>query len=78
MDTDYDEEKRRSTLLNRGLDFVRANEIFDGAEFTWEDNRYDYAEVRYNTFGMLDGRLVSLTWTIRKRQTTHYFHEEGQ
>lgn len=66
MDIDYDEEKRQLTLLERGLDFAKAHEIFEGSEFTWEDDRFDYGEVRYNTLGALDGRLVAVTWTVRK------------
>jgi uncharacterized DUF497 family protein len=65
MELDFDEAKRKQNLLNRGLDFARAHEVFDGAEFTWIDNRADYGETRYNSFGKLDGRLVSVTWTIR-------------
>lgn len=65
MEVSFDDEKRRLTLLNRGLDFARAGEIFDGAEFTWADDRYEYGEVRYNTFGWLDQRLIAVTWTIR-------------
>ena len=65
MDIEFDDEKRQLTLLRRGLDFARASEIFDGTEYTWEDDRFDYGEVRHNTFGMMEQRLVSLTWTIR-------------
>ena len=65
MEIEFDETKRRRTLDLRGLDFARAGELFDGAEYTWRDDREDYREVRYNTFGSLDGRLVALTWTIR-------------
>lgn len=61
----FDETKRQETLEKRGLDFARSNEIFDGAELTLEDDRLDYGEKRYNTFGFLDERLVALTWTIR-------------
>ena len=67
MEVTFDEDKRQLTLLKRGLDFARANEIFDGAEFTWIDDRTDYGEVRFNSFGKLDGRLVSITWTIRDK-----------
>lgn len=35
MEVEYDGEKRAKTLQERGLDFARAEEIFDGAEFTW-------------------------------------------
>lgn len=65
VEIEFDEAKRQLTLRKRGLDFARANEIFAGAEFTWVDDRTDYGEVRYNTFGMLDQRLVAITWTIR-------------
>ena len=65
MKITFDEEKRVQTLLRRGLDFARAASVFDGTEFTFEDDRADYGEVRYNTFGSLDGRLISITWTIR-------------
>ena len=65
MEITFDEEKRRLTLQTRGLDFADAGKIFDGVELTWEDDRFDYGEVRYNTFGALGGRLVALTWTIR-------------
>ena len=61
----FDEEKRLLTLERRGLDFARAGEIFAGAVYTWADDRFDYGEPRYNTFGTLDGRLVAITWTIR-------------
>ena len=65
MELSYDEEKRRRTLIERGIDFARAEEIFSGTEFTWIDDRAEYGETRFNTFGLLDGRLVVLTWTIR-------------
>ena len=65
MKLEWDEAKRQEVLLKRGLDFARANEIFDGAELTLQDDRTDYGEVRFNTFGSLDGRLVALTWTLR-------------
>ena len=65
MEISFDDEKRRLTLEMRGLDFAEAGRIFDGTEFTWLDDREDYGEDRYNTFGSLNGRLVAVTWTIR-------------
>ncbi|GFE75610.1 BrnT family toxin [Novosphingobium sp. TCA1] len=65
MDISFDEAKRLLTLQHRGLDFAEAGKIFDGTEFTWQDDRQDYGETRFNTFGSLDGRLVAITWTIR-------------
>jgi len=66
MEIEFDEEKRALTLAKRGVDFARAGEIFTGSEFTWIDDRAAYGEVRHNTFGLLDNRLVSVTWTIRE------------
>lgn len=65
MEVTFDEDKRSITLLKRGLDFARAAEVFEGTEFTIVDDRNNYGEVRYNTLGHLDRRLVAITWTIR-------------
>jgi uncharacterized protein len=65
MDVEFDENKRQLTLLKRGLDFALAGEIFDGTEFTFVDDRSDYDEMRYNTFGLQAGRLIAVTWTLR-------------
>lgn len=65
MQIEFDESKRLKTLQERGLDFARAGEVFDGTEWTWPDDRQDYDEPRFITFGFLDGRLVALVWTER-------------
>lgn len=65
MKVTFDEDKRRITLLKRGLDFARAEEVFEGTELTIVDDRDDYGEVRLNTYGHLDKRLVAITWTVR-------------
>ena len=65
MEISFDEAKRQLTLEKRGLDFARAAEIFAGYELTLEDDRHAYGEIRFNTFGHLDSRLVALTWTLR-------------
>jgi uncharacterized protein len=62
---EYDEAKRLKTLKERELDFARADEVFAGREWTFLDDRVDYGEQRFNTFGHLDGRLVTLVWTSR-------------
>ena len=65
MDLEFDPEKRDKTLRERGLDFARAAEIFDGTHFTGQDTRLDYEEDRFITVGWLDSRLVVLVWTPR-------------
>lgn len=63
----FDPAKRAKTLLERGLDFARANEVFEGVTVTKDDNRLDYGEPRCVTVGYLDGRVVVVAWTPRGR-----------
>jgi uncharacterized DUF497 family protein len=65
MEIKYDPAKRAKTLAERGLDFEDAVHIFAGATLTIEDDRCDYREIRYQTFGLLNDRLVALVWTPR-------------
>lgn len=67
MKIEYDQNKRDRTLLERGLDFARAGEVFAGLHFTSEDNRQDYGETRQITVGKLDSRLVVMVWTQRDK-----------
>lgn len=61
----YDPNKRLATLRDRGLDFERATEVFDGDVLDWPDERFDYGELRVVTIGFLDGRMVVVVWTAR-------------
>lgn len=61
----YDEQKRRVTLAERGLDFADARTVFADRSLTHEDDRWDYGEVRYQTVGFLDGAMVMVVWTPR-------------
>lgn len=65
MEIQYDVSKREATLQNRGLDFARANEVFDSTDATKIDDRFDYGEERFISYGLLDNRSVVLVWTPR-------------
>lgn len=65
MKISYDPEKRNATLEHRGLDFEDAAKVFAGDAFTVEDDRFDYSEVRFQTYGLLADRLVMIVWTSR-------------
>jgi uncharacterized DUF497 family protein len=65
MEITYDAEKRELTLERRGLDFEDAVHVFAGPVFDLEDDRQDYGETRWLTFGLLDERMVALVWTPR-------------
>jgi uncharacterized DUF497 family protein len=63
MQISYNDAKRRWTFANRGLDFAEAGQIFEDVHFTQEDDRYDYPEPRYQTYGRINGRLLMIAWT---------------
>ena len=65
MEVSFDPAKRESIRATRGLDLARGEEVFAGKTLTIEDDRFDYGERRFQTLGMIDGRLVMLVWTAR-------------
>ena len=65
MEVQYDKAKREKTLKERGLDFARAVEVFDGIHFTGQDKRQDYEEDRFITVGWLDDNMTVMVWTPR-------------
>ena len=65
MEVTFDPAKRQVTMEQRGLDFADAAQIFAGRSLTALDDRFDYGEDRYITYGYLDDRAVILVWTPR-------------
>jgi uncharacterized protein len=65
MEIGFDPGKRDRTLIERGLDFAEAAEVFAGQVFERIDDRFDYGESRFITIGLLRGRMVVLVWTPR-------------
>ena len=65
MEISYDPAKRALILETRGLDFDDAVHVFAGVTFDIEDDRKEYGEVRWLTFGLLEDRLVAVVWTPR-------------
>ena len=53
----WDERKRRANLEAHGLDFVG---VFAGPTFTYQDDRFAYAEQRFVTLGFLNRFTVSI------------------
>jgi len=66
----YDPGKRAITLAERGLDFNDAPKVFAGRQLRLIDDRQDYGEIRYLTYGLLDDRMVAIVWTPRE-ETRH-------
>lgn len=66
MKIEFDPAKRRKTMQERGLDFARAEEVFESDSVDVPDDRIEYGEPRWLTFGLLDGRHVAVVWTVRE------------
>lgn len=65
MEIEFDDAKREWTLRVRGLDFAKAEQIFEDYTLTFEDDREDYGEDRFVTYGLLQRWVVACVWTIR-------------
>ena len=74
-----DPNKRERTLIERDLDFMDAAKVFVGRALTLEDDRFDYGEMRFQTYGVLEGRVVMVVWTPRDEArhviSMRYCHE---
>ena len=62
----WDEAKRKSNIAKHGFDFADAARVFEGATFTFEDDRFAYDEQRYITLGMLKGTVIVISHTEQK------------
>ncbi len=67
MDFEWDERKRRSNLAKHGVDFADLEILFAGPTFTDRDDRFEYPEPRFLTFGFLDQRLLVVAHTETDR-----------
>ncbi|MBC8130216.1 MAG: BrnT family toxin [Rhizobiaceae bacterium] len=80
MKITFDPAKRDEALSERGLDFQAAAQVFEGLVLTLEDGRRDYGEIRFQTYGSLDGRIVMIVWTPRGEArhviSMRYCHEK--
>lgn len=65
MKITFDAAKRENNRAEKGLDFERAAEVFEGVTVTRSDERKAYGEPRFVTSGRLDGRIVVVVWTPR-------------
>ena len=65
MELEWDEDKRRRTLQERGLDFADIAFIDEASLVSVQDTRRDYGETRFSSFAYLNGRLINFCWTRR-------------
>jgi uncharacterized protein len=83
MKFEWDESKQTSNLRKHGINFSDVPIVFDGSIVTVEDDRFDYGEERFVTFGLLQGQVVAIVHTesedyiriISARKATKYERE---
>jgi uncharacterized DUF497 family protein len=63
MQFDWDEAKRKANLRDHGIDFACIDAVFEGETVTVVDDRFDYGEQRFVTFGILEGRVLAIAHT---------------
>jgi uncharacterized protein len=64
MEFEWDEAKRQSNIAKHGIDFARAQFIFDGRPLVTIPSRY-LDEQRFVSTGIVEGRFLTVIWTIR-------------
>lgn len=67
----WDEPKCRANLRKHRIDLAELEPIFDYPMITVEDSRESYGELRLQSLGMWQGRVVFLVWTPRGEDTAH-------
>ena len=65
MEIEFDPAKRALTLKDRGLDFLDAPRLFEGRSLTVVDDRVDYGEVRFISYGFIGTAAIAVVWTDR-------------
>ena len=56
----WDEPKRRENIKKHGLDLADLESVFDQPMISVEDARQSYGELRVQSLGMWQGRVVFL------------------
>lgn len=65
VNIEWDPQKNKTNQEKHGLSFEDAALVFRGRTVTFIDDRYEYGELRYVTFGELMGRVVVIAHTYR-------------
>jgi uncharacterized DUF497 family protein len=66
MHFEWDEGKRLVNIQKHGIDFADVPAVFELDTVTVVDDRFEYGEIRYQTLGLLNGRIVMVVHTETK------------
>ncbi len=65
IEIEFDPAKRALTLKDRGLDFLDAPRLFEGRSLTVVDDRRNYGEDRFISYGFIGDAAIAPVWTDR-------------
>ena len=63
IEFEWDSEKCLININKHGIDFFDVLATFDGDILTIEDDRYEYGEQRFLTYGLLQDVVVAIVHT---------------
>jgi len=63
MKFEWDDKKRQRNLKKHGIDFADLEPMFLGVTVTILDDRFDYGEDRFVTFGLLNSVVLVVAHT---------------
>ena len=63
MKFEWDANKNDTNIKRRGIDFKDAKKIFEGYTLTIEDDRFDYGEHRFISFGLMYDHVIAVVHT---------------
>lgn len=69
MNFEWDEDKNRENIRKHGLSFDETWKIFETPVLEELDERTYHGEQRWNGIGLLDNRIVVVTFTHRAEDT---------
>ena len=61
----WHEPKRQSNLVQHGIDFEDAKEIWQGEVFEIPSEQDEHGEQRHIAYGVLEGRIIAVVFTWR-------------
>jgi uncharacterized protein len=65
MDFEWDEAKQKSNRRKHRIDFATAAKVFLDPHLIEFDETDASGEARYNAIGLVDGRMLFVTYTMR-------------
>lgn len=63
MRFEWDENKRLLNLQRQGIDFADVWQVFENEVYTILDDRFEYGEIRWISYGLLFGEVLAVSYT---------------